>query len=129
LIAIPILFLAALVPLSLWRVPLASVELSIGTLLLVPAMALWLALDFGLGLAMLVAIVPLAIAAEWIARVAGAAGACTIALALLAVGVACLTLGHALLERRKPALADDITQMFIGPMFVTAEVLVALGLR
>jgi uncharacterized membrane protein YGL010W len=129
LIAIPILFLGVLIPLALWRVPLASVEISIGTLLLVPALALWLALDLGVGLAMLAAIVPLAIGAEWIARVAGTAGAWTIALALLAIGAASLFVGHAVFEQRKPALADDITQMFIGPMFVTAEVLVALGLR
>src|SRR4029078_932662 len=100
LIAIPILFLAALVPLGLWRVPLAGVEISIGTLLLVPATALWMALDLGLGLAMLGAIVPLAVAAEWIARVAGAASACTIAVALLAIGVTSLYVGHAVFERR-----------------------------
>ena len=129
LIAIPILFMGALIPLALWRVPLAGVEISIGMLLLVPAIALWLALDIGIGLAMLVAIVPLAISAEWIARVAGTAGAWMVALSLLAIGVASLFVGHSVFERRKPALADDITQIFIGPMFVTAEVLLTLGLR
>jgi uncharacterized membrane protein YGL010W len=32
-------------------------------------------------------------------------------------------------ERRRPALADDIFQVFIGPMFFVAKVLVALGFR
>jgi len=32
-------------------------------------------------------------------------------------------------ERRRPALADDIFQAFIGPMFFVAKVLVALGFR
>jgi uncharacterized membrane protein YGL010W len=129
LIGIPLLFVAVLVPLALWRVPLGGIEISIGSLLLLPAVALWIALDLGVGLAMLLAIVPLALAAEWIARIAGNVGAWSVALLLLAVGAACLFVGHAVFERRKPALADDMAQMFIGPMFVTAQVLVALGLR
>jgi uncharacterized membrane protein YGL010W len=129
LIGIPLLFVAVLVPLALWRVPIGGIQFSIGSLLLVPAVTLWLALDAGVGLAMLIAIVPLAIAAEWIARVTGSVGAWSVPLLLLAAGVASLFVGHAVFERRKPALADDITQMFIGPMFVTAQVLVALGLR
>jgi uncharacterized membrane protein YGL010W len=129
LIGIPLLFVATLVPLALWRVPMGGIEISIGSLLLVPAVMLWLALDVGVGLAMLIAIVPLAVAAEWIARSTGSVGAWSVALLLLLAGAACLFVGHAVFERRKPALADDLAQMFIGPMFVTAQVLVALGLR
>ena len=32
-------------------------------------------------------------------------------------------------EGRRPALTDNLFQAFIGPMFITAEVLMALGLK
>jgi uncharacterized membrane protein YGL010W len=32
-------------------------------------------------------------------------------------------------EGRRPALADNLFQAFIGPMFIMAEVLMALGLK
>ena len=36
--------------------------------------------------------------------------------------------GH-MWEGRRPALADNLFQAFIGPMFIMAEVLMALGLK
>ena len=35
--------------------------------------------------------------------------------------------GH-VFERRKPAFADDVVGLLVGPMFVVAEWLIALGL-
>jgi uncharacterized membrane protein YGL010W len=32
-------------------------------------------------------------------------------------------------EGRRPALADNLFQGFVGPMFIMAEVLMALGLK
>jgi uncharacterized membrane protein YGL010W len=128
-VGIPVLFLAVLLPLALWRVPLGGIEVALGSLLLVPALLFWLALDLGVGLAVLLAVVPLAIAAETIARLTGPVTTWCIALALLAAGAACLFVGHAVFERRKPAALDDAAQTLIGPMFVAAKTLVALGLR
>ena len=48
---------------------------------------------------------------------------------LLAIGTACLVVGHALFERRRPALADNLFQAFIAPMYFVAKILVALGFR
>jgi uncharacterized membrane protein YGL010W len=53
----------------------------------------------------------------------------SIAVALFAVGWAFQIVGHAVFERRRPALFDNLVQMLIGPMFVTAKVLVGLGWR
>jgi uncharacterized membrane protein YGL010W len=53
----------------------------------------------------------------------------------LGIGVGVFVVGWALqfwghkFEGRKPAFVDDLNQLMIGPLFVTTEVLFALGLR
>lgn len=128
-LGIPMIFLAVLTVLALWRVPIGPVDVSIGTLLLAGAMLAWIALDAGVGLAMLAVTVPLALGAEWIARSGGVGRDLWIAGGLFLVGWVLQIVGHAVFERRKPAFVDDVTQMFIGPMFIVAKILVRLGLR
>ena len=48
---------------------------------------------------------------------------------MFVVGWAFQIVGHAVFERRKPALLDNAFHMFIGPMFIMAKILVALGFR
>jgi uncharacterized membrane protein YGL010W len=48
---------------------------------------------------------------------------------LLVVGWFFQLLGHAVFEGRKPAFMDDLSHTLIGPMFVVAKLMVALGLR
>jgi uncharacterized membrane protein YGL010W len=128
-LAMPAVFVAVLLPLSLWRIPLGSLDVSLAMLLLIPAIIGWIALDAGIGIALLAAIVPLVLITEMIARIAPVGGVLSIAALLLAAGIGLLFVGHAVFERRKPALADNLFQVFIGPMFVMAEIMVALGLR
>jgi uncharacterized membrane protein YGL010W len=49
-------------------------------------------------------------------------------LGLFVVGWVVQFVGHAF-EGRKPAFVDDLVGLLIGPLFVTAEVAFALGLR
>jgi uncharacterized membrane protein YGL010W len=49
-------------------------------------------------------------------------------LATFFVGAAVQLLGHAI-EGRRPALADNILQIFNAPLFLAAELLLMLGLR
>jgi uncharacterized membrane protein YGL010W len=49
-------------------------------------------------------------------------------LATLLVGVAVQLLGHAI-EGRRPALVDNILQIFNAPLFLAAELLMLLGFR
>jgi uncharacterized membrane protein YGL010W len=49
-------------------------------------------------------------------------------LAAFLTGWAFQLLGHAI-EGRRPALADNLLQVFNAPLFLTAEVLASLGLR
>ena len=48
-------------------------------------------------------------------------------LGLFALGWGCQFLGH-YYEGRKPAFVDDLIGLLVGPMFVVAEALMALGL-
>lgn len=47
---------------------------------------------------------------------------------IFVVGWAIQFVGHAW-EDRKPAFVDDVIGLLVGPLFVAAEVLFALGLR
>ena len=55
----PILFLAAVLPLSLLSIPLFGMQTSVAALLVIPALILWTAWDVGLGLAIVAAAIPL----------------------------------------------------------------------
>jgi uncharacterized membrane protein YGL010W len=128
-VGIPAIFLAVLLPLSLWHFPVGVWQPSLAAALLVPAVIGWIALDAGVGIAMLVMIVPLLVTAELVAGFGGALVAWPLSAMLLAIGLALLAIGHAVFERRRPALAGNAFQIFIGPMFMIAKVLVALGWR
>jgi uncharacterized membrane protein YGL010W len=128
-LGIPPIFFAALVILAIRSVTIGGASVAVGTLLLIPATILWLALDVGTGSLLLLMVVPLAAAAEWVARTSSVTLTLLVASATFACGWLCLIVGHAVFEGRKPAFIDDISLVFIGPMFLCAKVLVALGLR
>jgi uncharacterized membrane protein YGL010W len=128
-IGIPAIFLAILLPLALWPISVAGWHTTLAAILVVPAVLGWIALDAVIGVAMLIVIVPLLLLAEWIARTGGPMITWTVAAVLFAIGWALQIVGHARFERRRPALVDNLFQMFIGPMFMTAKILVGLGLR
>jgi uncharacterized membrane protein YGL010W len=66
--------------------------------------------------------------AEWIARTYSSATVWVLFAVFFVGGWAFQLVGHAW-EGRRPALADNLFQAFIGPMFLMAEVLMALGLK
>ncbi|HLH94315.1 MAG TPA: Mpo1-like protein [Xanthobacteraceae bacterium] len=128
-VGIPPIFFAVMVVLALRLVPIAGAGISIGTLLLIPAMLLWLVLDAGVGGALLAVFVPLAAAAEWVARTGSITLTLSLAATAFAAGWLCLLVGHSVFEGRRPGFVDDVSLLFIGPMFVVAKGLVALGFR
>jgi uncharacterized membrane protein YGL010W len=127
-IGIPAIVFSVLVPLALWRFPLFGLNASAAWVLGVLAVAGWLALDLVIGIAMLIAMVPLLLAAEWIATRFSASTAWIVFAVFFVGGWAFQLLGH-VWEGRRPAFADNLFQAFIGPMFIMAELLMALGLK
>jgi uncharacterized membrane protein YGL010W len=126
---IPAIFLGVILPLALWRVPVGPFAPSLALVLVMPAMIGWMVLDIGVGVAMLAAIVPLVSAAEIVARFGDTAMVWFVAAGLFLIGWTLQIVGHSAFERRRPAFVDNLSQMFIGPMFMVAKALVALGLR
>ena len=122
-IGIPAIVFSILVPLALWRVGGVSAAM----LVALAAVIGWIALDRIIGLAMLVMMVPMLLIAEWVAGF-GSATAWTVFAIFFGGGWAFQLVGH-VWEGRRPALADNLFQAFIGPMFIMAEVLMALGLK
>ncbi len=123
-IGIPAIVFSILLPLALVRV--AGISAAVPVALL--ALAGWIALDRVIGLAMAVVMLPMLIVAEWIARSYGSATVWIVFAVFFIGGWAFQLVGHAW-EGRRPALADNLFQAFIGPMFLMAEVLIALGLK
>lgn len=122
-IGIPAIVFSILVPLALVRVDGVSAAMLVALL----AVMGWVALDRVIGLAMLVMMVPMLLIAERIAGF-GSATAWTVFAIFFVGGWAFQLVGH-VWEGRRPALADNLFQAFIGPMFIMAEVLMAIGLK
>ena len=127
-IGIPMLFLAAILPLEAVRIHIVQFEMPLGMVLTLPALLVWIALDFGVGAALLLLLCPLFAAAELIVRLGPVVMWWAMAF-LFVTGWLFQFLGHALFERRRPAFVDDLSQTLIGPMFVVAKLLVRLGVR
>ena len=122
-IGIPAIVFSILVPLALVHID----GISIALIVAVFAVLGWVTLDRVIGLAMLVMIVPMLLIAEWVA-VHGSATAWIVFAIFFAGGWVFQLVGH-VWEGRRPALADNLFQAFIGPMFIMAEVLMAVGLK
>ena len=125
----PILFMAAVLPLSLVPVTVFGAQISAAPLLVIPALILWVAWDVGLGLAIVVTAVPLLSAAATVANHVSIAAVWLITALLTAVGWALQIVGHQFFERRRPALLDNPIHMLISPMYLFAKLFVALGFR
>lgn len=88
----------------------------------------YLALDLPLGVAMAFVSAGCLALGRWIASSSTTTWAGT-GVALFVVGWVFQFVGHAAYEHRKPAFADDLIGLLIGPLFVLAEALFELGWR
>lgn len=125
MIGIPAIVFSLLVPLALARLPGG-----VSWAMLVAALALagWIALDRTIGLAMLIILVPMLVIAEWIAARFGTTTVWIVFGVFFVGGWIFQLVGH-VWEGRRPALADNLFQAFIGPMFIMAEVLMRFGFK
>jgi uncharacterized membrane protein YGL010W len=103
----PILFVAAVLPLSLLSVTVFGVQTSAAVLLVIPALILWISWVVGLGLAIVVAAIPLLLIAAIIANHVSVAAVWIITTLLTVIGWALQVVGHQFFEQRRPALLLD----------------------
>ena len=123
------LFLAAVLPLSLWPITVFGLQTSAAAIAVIPVLMYWFVLDFALGAAILAAAIVLLSLAAMIASHATTASLWSLTAILIVVGVVSQIIGHRVFERRQPALVDNPTHLLLGPMFVMAKLFIALGFR
>jgi uncharacterized membrane protein YGL010W len=128
-VGIVILFLGAILPLSLWPVTVFGLQLNMGVLLATPVLIYWLVLDVTIGLAIACAAALLLFTAATIASHTSVMAVWTISIILLVIGVAAQIIGHQVFEGRQPALVDNPTHLLLGPVFVMAKLFISLGFR
>lgn len=123
------LFLAAVLPLSLWPVTVFGLQTNAAAFMVVPVLIYWILLDVALGIAIAGAAVLLLLAAVAISSHVSVTAVWTISIVLIVVGVAAQIIGHQVFEGRRPALVDNPPHLLMGPMFVMAKLFIALGFR
>jgi uncharacterized membrane protein YGL010W len=123
------LFLAAILPLSMWPVPIFGAPTTAATIAVLPVLIYWLLLDAALGTGILVAAILLLSAAAMIVDHVTATSVWLMTAVLIVVGVGFQVVGHQVFEGRQPSLKDNPTHLLLGPMFVMAKLFVALRFR
>jgi uncharacterized membrane protein YGL010W len=123
------LFMAAILPLSLWPVHAFGGQTTVASVMVSPVLIYWFLLDPVLGMAIFGAAVLMLSMAAMTANYASAASVWSISAVLIVIGVASQIVGHRLFERRQPALLDNPTHLLLGPMFVMAKLFIAFGFR
>ena len=122
-VGVPVIVLSLMIPLAWLRYEGITAAMVITAALL----AYYLILDVGLGLAMCVVMGALLWVGQMIADQGALAG--WIWFGALFVGGWILQLVGHVFEGRKPALADNLFQIFVAPIFLCAELFFALGYK
>ena len=126
-IGVPAIVLSLFIPLAWLRLDIGGVAISAAMLFAAVVIVYYLLLDVPLGLAMLVVFAALAWIGERIAMLGAVAG--WSGFAVLFIGGWILQLVGHVYEGRRPALADNLFQIFVAPIFLAAEVFFALGYK
>ena len=127
-VGIPAIIVSLMVVLALARFSLGSAELSWAIVVTAVVLVLWVVLDVAVGLAMAIFLLLALVFGEWLATSYSATTVWWVFAGLFAGGWAFQLWGH-VYEGRRPALASNLFQALIGPMFLMAEVFFALGWR
>lgn len=126
-IGVPAIAFAILIPMAWASVRLGDARISLAMVFTAAVLIYYLALDRPLAVASAILFLPLLVAAEWVAGQGTATGLWTFA-AFFVGGWIFQLLGH-VWEGRKPALADNLMQIFVAPLFLMVEAAQLLGLR
>ena len=127
LVGVPMIVFAVVTLLSRPAFEVAGLALTPAWITLVAAGIYYLLLDVGLGLSLTLIIGAMTWAGAQIAGMSTVTWLAT-GIGMFVVGWIIQFIGH-YYEGRKPAFVDDIVGLLIGPLFVWAEVVFALGMK
>jgi uncharacterized membrane protein YGL010W len=126
-VGVPVIVLSLFIPLAWLRFELVGIAISAAMLLAAAVLVYYFILDVPLALAMLVVFAALAWLGETIAKLGAGPGWTWFA--VLFIGGWILQLVGHVYEGRRPALTDNLLQIFVAPIFLAAEVFFALGYK
>lgn len=126
-VGVPVIIFSILIPMAWLRLPVGAIEITGAAVFVAAVLVYYYLLDVPLAIGMTAFIVPVVYGAEWVARMPWQTGL-AVFLATFVGGWALQLVGH-MLEGRRPALADNLLQIFVAPIFLVAETAFALGLR
>jgi uncharacterized membrane protein YGL010W len=126
-VGVPLIAFALMIPLGWLRADVGGFSLSAALVVSAILMLYYLALDIPLGLASCVAFALMLWGADTLSQLPLMASLAWF-LILFAGGWALQLWGH-VFEGRKPALVDNLFQVFVAPIFLAAEVFFALGYK
>ena len=126
-IGVPMIILSLFIPLAWLRLDIGGVPVTAAMIFAGVVMVYYFVLDVPLALAMLAVNAVLIWAGHQIAGLGAAQGWAWFAV-LFVGGWIIQLVGH-VFEGRKPALADNLFQIFVAPIFLAAEVFFALGYK
>ena len=126
-IGVPMIMLSLFIPLAWLQVEVGGVTLSAAMAFAAVVMIYYFILDVPLALAMLLVSALLVWAGHQVAALGAAPGWAWFGV-LFVGGWIIQLVGHAF-EGRKPALADNLFQIFVAPIFLAAEIFFALGYK
>jgi uncharacterized membrane protein YGL010W len=126
-VGVPAIMLSLFIPLAWLRLDVGGVAISAAMLFAAAVLVYYFLLDVPLALAMLLITGILVWSGERIAGQGTAQG--WIWFGVLFVGGWILQLVGHVFEGRKPALTDNLFQIFVAPIFLCAEAFFALGYR
>jgi uncharacterized membrane protein YGL010W len=126
-VGVPIIVFSLMIPLGWLRMDAGGFALSAALVVVAILLAYYLVLDLALGLAMAVVFALMLWGAEPLSQAPLLVSlACFVV--LFVAGWALQLWGH-VYEGRKPALVDNLFQIFVAPIFLAAEVFFALGYK
>ena len=128
-VGVPAIMLSLFIPLAWLRIELGGISITAAMLFAAAVLVYYFMLDVPLGLAMLVVSALLLWLGQLIADQGAPRGWGWTWFGVLFVGGWILQLVGHLFEGRRPALADNLFQIFIAPIFLCAEVFFALGYK
>jgi uncharacterized membrane protein YGL010W len=126
-VGVPAIMLSLFIPLAWLKIQVGGLYLTAAIVLAAVVLIYYVFLDPMIALATAIFTAGLVLIGTWIAAQGMAVG--WSAFAVLFVGGWVLQLVGHVFEGRKPALADNLFQIFIAPIFLCAEVAFALGYK
>jgi len=125
---VPAIIFALLVAMALLRWQIGGTVVSFAMVFSGAVFVLWLVMDIGIGAPLVALMLPVLVLAEYVARTSTVTTAWIVFAVFFVGGWAVQLWGH-YYEGRKPALVDNLFQIFVAPMFLTAELLIMAGFR